>query len=234
MTEGALIVLQARMGSQRLPGKALAPIAGKPIVLRCVDRLRACDVAPVVLATTTNAQDDELVDVAAAYGVPVFRGPEDDVLHRFVLAASHFGADLVVRATADNPAVDLEVTRRVVEVLLRTGVDCVVEQALPYGATVEAVTTEALVHADHVADEATDREHVTPLIRRDRRFRSLEVLAPPSLRRPDVRLTVDTLYDLTYMRSLMALLGDPATEPTLAEVIAAADSLRTRQAVEVR
>jgi spore coat polysaccharide biosynthesis protein SpsF (cytidylyltransferase family) len=222
----ALIVLQARMASRRLPGKALALVGGRPILARCLGRLRAGGVAPVVLATTTHPEDDALAALAHAEGVAVVRGSEADVLHRFVVAAARFGATYIVRATADNPAVDIDAPQRVLETLIRTGVDYVIEAGLPYGTAVEGLAVDALEKADLLATEAADREHVTPLIRRDRLFRALEMPAPPHLRRPDLRLSVDTLPDLAFMRRVMSGLGDPLVEPPLQAIIEAADTLR--------
>ena len=110
VSEGAAIVLQARMGSTRLPGKALAPIAGRSILAHCLERLQARSGLPVVLATTTLPDDDVLCDEARALGVAVVRGPADDVLGRFASPPSTLGLRVVIRATADNPAV--ESTRR--------------------------------------------------------------------------------------------------------------------------
>ncbi len=79
----ALIVLQARMGSTRLPGKALPPIGERSILARCLERLLAGRAAPLLLATTTQAEDDVIVEEASRFGVPVVRGDADDVLARF-------------------------------------------------------------------------------------------------------------------------------------------------------
>jgi spore coat polysaccharide biosynthesis protein SpsF len=229
----ALIVLQARFASQRLPGKALAHIGGRPILARCLDRLRAESVAPVVLATTTNPEDDALAALAHDAGVPVVRGPVADVLRRFTMAAARFDATYVVRATADNPAVDIGAAGRVLETLVASGAEYVVESGLPYGSCVEAVTVDALNRADAIATEAEDREHVTRLIRRDRLFQALEVPGPALLIAPKLRLTVDTLHDLAFMRRLMDEMGNPATEPPLRAYIEAAKSLGQSMAVAV-
>jgi len=221
----ALIVLQARFRSQRLPGKALADLAGRPVLARCLDRLRMSCAAPVVLATTTRADDDALVAVALDRGVPVVRGPEDDVLARFVMAVARFGASYAVRATADNPFVDIDAPRRVLEALVAWGADHVVEAGLPYGAGVEAVTAAALRKADLLAREASDREHVTTYIRRSQRFAAVEIDAPAPLRHPDLRLTVDTPEDLEFARAVMAQLAGAAGEPSLSSVIGAAYAL---------
>jgi spore coat polysaccharide biosynthesis protein SpsF len=181
---------------------------------------------PVVLATTSRAEDDDLADEAARLGVRAFRGPSDDVLARFVRVARLLKADYVVRATADNPAVDMDAPRRVLELVGSGDIDHATETELPYGAAVEAVTVDALVRASEAAVDAADREHVTTLIRRDNgRFHVVECRAPLALRRPELRFTVDTADDLEHMRRLMALAGGALDDPSLETMIAAADSL---------
>jgi spore coat polysaccharide biosynthesis protein SpsF len=221
----ALIVLQVRLGSRRLPGKALSDIAGRSVLERCLARLRASQTAPVVVATTTKKEDDAVAAVAIANGVPVVRGPESDVLKRFLLAADMFKPDYIIRATADNPAVDIDAPQRVLEALVGHAADYAIESNLPYGAAVEAVTVDALTRAHAMATEASDREHVTPIVRRDRLFCALEVPAPRHVARPDLRLSIDTLHDLSYMRNVFSALADPRAEAPLAQIITAADSL---------
>lgn len=218
----AAIVLQARMGSSRLPGKVLAPIAGRSVLAHCVERLRRAGL-PVIVATTQCEDDDRLVREASHLDVPVLRGPEHDVLARYLEVARQFGLRTLIRATADNPAVDMDAATRTLTLLLRTGADHVVEHGLPYGAAVEAVTTDALARAANLAVDAADREHVTTLIRRDPLFFALPALAPAAVRRPDLRLTIDTHADLAYMRRVFALVGAMPGEPVpLADIIAAA------------
>ena len=101
------IVLQARMGSSRLPGKSLARIAGASLLAHCIERLGAESGLPVIVATTTSPLDDAIQEEAGRMGAAVVRGPEDDVLSRYVLAADRFDLVHLVRATADNPVVDL-------------------------------------------------------------------------------------------------------------------------------
>lgn len=226
MSSNAVIILQARMGSHRLPGKALAKIGQRSVLAHCLERLCKGMAAPVLLATTTNREDDVLELEAARLGVRTFRGPDADVLLRFVLAARSVSADIVIRATADNPAVDIDCAARVLKVIRSTGADHVVESRLPYGAIVEAVSTEALCRAAEYATDPADREHVTPMVRRDgERFRALEIQGPLHLCRPDLRLTVDTRADLRFMRQISAVLGNPRREPALQSIIAAADRL---------
>ena len=108
MRTRAGIILQARLGSSRLPRKALAAIAGQTILEHCLRRLMFAGVAPVVLATTDRPEDQALAAVAQHLGASVFRGDADDVLGRFVAAAEAFDFDHVVRATGDNPGVDIQ------------------------------------------------------------------------------------------------------------------------------
>lgn len=222
----AVVILQARMASTRLPGKALAQLGVRSVLAHCLERLKLGRAAPVMLATTCNPEDDPLEAEAGDMGIPVFRGPDRDVLGRFVAAARSVGAQLVVRATADNPAVDIDAPLRVLSAIRSSGADHVSERGLPCGAAVEAVAFDALCRADREATEAEDREHVTTIIRRDlARFRPLAVDAPPELRRFDLRLTIDTDHDLRFMRRLFERVGHVAGEPALVAFIAAADAL---------
>jgi spore coat polysaccharide biosynthesis protein SpsF len=215
------VILQARTGSTRLPGKALATIGDLSVVERCLQRLKLARAGEVILATTRDAADDALAAVAARMRVRVFRGSSDDVLDRYVAAAESVDVDLVIRATGDNPAVDLDAPRRVRRALIETRADYACEDGLPLGAGVEAITTEALRRSAAAATSADDREHVTLYAkRRPGAFRIARLMVPEGLRRPDLRFTIDTSDDLDYMRRLFA--GATSHEPGLAELIAAA------------
>jgi spore coat polysaccharide biosynthesis protein SpsF (cytidylyltransferase family) len=219
-----IVVLQARLGSQRLPGKVLADLAGRTVLAHCVRRLQVAAVGPVVVATTTLGADDAVAAEAERLGVTAFRGETDDVLARFVAAAAAAGAEYVVRATGDNPAVDLLTGWRLIEALRRQHADHAVETGLPYGCTAEAVKTSALVAAAERATAAADREHVTTYIRsRPAEFRCLVQPCPRSVRRPDLRFTIDTAEDLAYMREVFRRAGDGGRLlPPLETLIAAA------------
>jgi spore coat polysaccharide biosynthesis protein SpsF len=222
------IILQARCASTRLPGKALARIGSRTLLEHCLRRLLAGDAASIVLATTTNAEDDALAAVAERHGVGVFRGDVDDVLGRSAAAAARFGLDPVVRATADNPAVDIDAPRRVLAALAATGADYVREEGLPIGAAVEGVTYAALCRSSMAARLPGDREHVTTYIRNQpQSFRIVSIEAPAAVRRPDISVTVDTAADLDFVRKLFARAGDDL--PPLASLIEAAGWLEGRE-----
>ncbi|HEX4535049.1 MAG TPA: NTP transferase domain-containing protein, partial [Rhizomicrobium sp.] len=100
-------VIQARMGSTRLPGKVLKPIAGKPLLWHVVHRLKKSSlIEQIAIATSVNPLDDAIVEFGREHGIPVVRGPEDDVLARFACAAEALDADIIVRVSSDAPFID--------------------------------------------------------------------------------------------------------------------------------
>jgi spore coat polysaccharide biosynthesis protein SpsF len=214
------------MGSQRLPGKSLAPIDGVPMVTICLRRLIAAGVGPVLLATTTAAEDDALAAEAARLEVRTVRGSRDDVLDRFIRTVRHSRAALVVRATGDNPAIDVDGVRRAVRAAQHLGVDYCCERDLPVGAAVEVVRMQALLDAGVRATRDDDREHVTTYIRRHpTRYRVATPQAPRSVRRPQLRLTIDTGEDLAFMRTVSASVPGGLAQAAFCDILGTADAL---------
>lgn len=219
MRTRAGIILQARYASTRLKGKALEPIGGCSMLERCLRRLVGAGVAHVVLATTRDAEDDALEAIAAKIGVPTYRGDTNDVLGRFLGAAEAFDLDPIIRATGDNPGVDIQGPGRLLAALRSGETDYVREEGLPFGAGVEAFTAAALTLAATKARSPYDREHVTTYFRRHPKlFRVHELAAPAPLWRPLLRLSVDTRQDLAWVRELFFRAG--SEEPALSELIA--------------
>ena len=205
-------VIQARMGSTRLPGKVLADLAGAPMLDRVIDRVRrAGRVNAVWVACSAEAADDPIAVRCRALGVPVVRGPLDDVLGRFVGAAEQARADIVVRLTADCPLLDPEVIDRVVsEVTAHPGTDYasnVAERSYPRGLDVEAFTRTALARMDQLGRSAAAREHVTIPVRLEHpeAFHSRTVRNQTD--DSDLRWTVDTADDLEFVRLVYRALG---------------------------
>lgn len=220
MRTRAGIILQARYASSRLFGKALEPVGGRTILEHCLRRLIRSGVGRVVLATTNEPEDDVLAVIARRVGALVYRGDTNDVLGRFADAARRFDLDPVIRATGDNPAVDVQAPGRVLAALRLTDADYACETGLPYGAAVEGMTADALHRAAALAVTAHDREHVTPFIRNNPgMFNLAEVNAPVALCAPSLRLTVDTPEDLEAIRELF--FRTRSDDPTLAALIAA-------------
>jgi len=210
MAPRMLAVVQARLGSTRLPGKALADIAGRPMIAHVMARIGATPgVDEVVLATTSSAADDALADFARSAGVACVRGSVDDVLDRFWWAARASPADAIVRVTADCPLLDPAVSGRVVAEFLRhaPGVDYasnVHPPSYPDGLDTEVIAREALERAWRESSPASsrDREHVTPYIweRRPEAFRRVNVEHGEDL--SALRWTVDDARDLGFVRSV--------------------------------
>jgi spore coat polysaccharide biosynthesis protein SpsF len=216
------IILQARFASTRLPGKALQTIRARTLLELCVERLRAGRDAMLVLATTLNPEDDALEALADDLGVPCFRGSADDVLGRYVAAAAKFRLDPIIRATGDNPAVDMHAPWRVLRALALTGADYVCENGLPIGGGVEGITYAALRRAERAAQLPYDREHVTTFVKsHPEMFNVLLQPAPEPLCCPSLRLTVDTLQDLQWMRRLFSRVETEL--PTLRRLIEAGE-----------
>jgi spore coat polysaccharide biosynthesis protein SpsF len=224
------VVLQARTGSRRLPRKVLADLSGRTVLAHCINRLRAACVGPVIVATTANRDDDAVEAEARRWGAAVVRGPEHDVLERFLIAARTYKLDWIIRATADNPFVDIDAAVRMRAALLTGELDHVVERGLPVGAAVEGVRVVALEDAGQRAVDAYDREHVTPWLRRGGRgLRVAQPDAPSGLFRPDLRLTIDTLDDLHAARAIARVVNLDEPVP-LEHIIAAADGMSMRRA----
>jgi spore coat polysaccharide biosynthesis protein SpsF len=216
------VVLQARVGSSRLPGKILAPVAGVPLVVRAASRLLAA--APdgliwqLVVATTTLPEDDATEQLCRAHGLPCFRGSPEDVLARFAAATADLAEDdLVIRATADNPAYCPRRTEQLVAEHLRSGAHYTCIEGLSY-VVPEVVHVAALRDMAMRADTPYQREHVTPWLR-ERQTPWSVVQLPRDWRglRPDLRLTVDTPVELDRLdRTLRLAEGDRCTTGRLA------------------
>jgi spore coat polysaccharide biosynthesis protein SpsF len=204
--------LQARIGSTRLPGKAMLRIRGQSILERAVRRLWAANVVDeVAVLTTLRPEDDIIVAEAETLGVLVHRGPELDVLARFYEAARRFQPDIIVRATADNPLIDIDSPERIVTALASRDLDFCMETGLPYGAATEAVTARALEKAHKCATSPLHREHVTLYIKEcPEAFRCAYLIAPEPTRFPHIRVTVDTPEDFYFVEALIHKLPETA------------------------
>lgn len=201
--------VQARMGSSRLPGKSLMPVwRDMPLIELVLRRvLAARELHAVVLATSDAPGDDPLAELAGSLGVTVYRGPEDDVLERFIGALEREPSDGVVRVCADNPFVDPAAIDELVR-LFRTAQPCdyasnhTAASGLPDGAGAEIASAGALRRAAREATTRDDRQHVTSYIREHADGFAIAVAPPPDPPWPFVRLDIDTPEDLDRMRQL--------------------------------
>jgi spore coat polysaccharide biosynthesis protein SpsF len=203
-----VIVNQARMTSTRLPGKILKEVLGKPLLAYQIERLRGIPSAnQIVVATTTNWEDDVIEAFCVAHGLTCFRGSEEDVLSRYYGAARANGADVVVRVTSDCPLIDPAVSERVIRRYLDAEnqydyVSNTLERTYPRGLDTEVLSFGALEMAHRQATLPYEREHVTPFVyTHPERFRIAQVT--DEVDRNEQRWTVDTLADFEFVRRVL-------------------------------
>jgi spore coat polysaccharide biosynthesis protein SpsF len=218
-----VVVIQARTGSTRLPGKVLADIAGEPLLARVVaraQRLRNAD--QTVVATSIAPGDDAIESLCAERDWECYRGSEDDVLDRYFRTAVAHEATHVVRVTADCPFLCPREGDRVIARHLETGSDyahniTVWGSGMPLGTGTEIFTIAALERSWREGHEPQHREHVDEYVGdHPELFRMERVDAPPHLQRPALRLTIDTAEDLELTRRIYARVPAPVE---LADVV---------------
>ena len=199
-------IIQARMGSNRLPGKVFEDLAGQPMLARVIDRTgKAETIDEVIVATTTRPEDDVIEQMCRIRRIHCFRGSNDDVLDRYYQTAVAFGADAVVRITSDCPLIEPDIIDRIVKGFLNcSGADYIsntLERTYPRGLDVEVFSFAVLKQAWEEDDNPTWREHVTPYIQRHSgRFRVFN--AASELDYSHMRWTVDTREDLVFIRRI--------------------------------
>jgi spore coat polysaccharide biosynthesis protein SpsF len=209
-------IIQARMGSSRLPGKVLADVAGKPMIQHTIEQLKHCrTLSGIVLATSNLEQDRRLIQVAQLCGIDSFAGDEADVLGRYVLAAKAVSADAIVRITGDCPLIDPEIVDRTVQAY----VDCqgqydyvsnTLKRTFPRGLDTEVFSMEALLKAEERAEAPRYREHVTLyMYEHPQQYRLLNIAADERYRGGEFRICVDTAEDLQLIRCIFQELYRP-------------------------
>lgn len=221
---GTTIVVQARMGSTRLPGKVLLPVAGRALLSYQLERLRdSRRAAGLLVATSTLASDDPIAALCGREGVGCVRGPERDVLRRYAMAAATAGTRAIVRVTGDCPLLDPELVDEAIAAIEdRSGrpdfVSNMLEPRWPLGMAVEVATTAALLEADREATDPDEREHVMPFIwRRPERFRLVSLTRSPDL--SHLRWTVDTPEDFDLVSRILAELYPRCPRFRMADVL---------------
>ncbi len=226
-------IVQARVGSKRLPGKVLRPLQGEPAVVHVMRRVAECKaIDAVYLATSDRAENDALESLARDHAWSCYRGSETDVVSRFSEIVRKDGADVVVRVCADNMAIDPEALSRGILERESRGLDLcspfIDDFTYPFGAGAEIATAACLFRVDDETRGAEPqyREHVFAwaLDHRDR-FRVGPLDAPPGLTRPELCISVDTPEDFERMRALYGELAPVRSQFTLTELIAAWDRI---------
>lgn len=204
-------IVQARMGSERLPGKVLTDLGGSTVLERCLNRAtRSHHLSELLVATTKLPEDDAIEKAAYQHGLACYRGSAQDLLDRYYQAACQHGADVIVRLTADNPLIDPEVIDMVIVRYLDGDVDYVCNRqprTFPLGLDVEVFSMQALQTAWSRDTRPDWREHVTPyIIFHDQLFQRAVVRSNEDY--SYLRWTVDTAEDLDLCREIYAAFPD--------------------------
>ena len=200
-------IVQARMGSTRLPGKVMMDICGKSVLLHIIDRLKACELLDdIVIATTISDKDDVIFNAVSNYNksIGLFRGSEENVLERYYLTAKKANAGIIVRITSDDPLIDPFVIDDLIGEFMNDNCDYVsnsLNKTFPLGLDAEVFSFNALERAYHNASHAYEREHVTPyIIENPDQFKLLNVANNIDL--SHLRWTLDTKEDFEFINAV--------------------------------
>jgi spore coat polysaccharide biosynthesis protein SpsF len=207
-------IIQARMGSTRLPGKVLKDVEGETVLARVINRLRRARlINELLVATTDGPTDDAIVKECRSLSIRVSRGNQDDVLDRYFRAAQLAKAEVVVRITSDCPLIDPEITDKTITAFLEARPDYAsnaLVRTYPRGLDTEVMSVAALGRAWQQARKPYEREHVTPYIyEHPVEFKLLSV--PGDVDHSGHRWTVDTREDLEFVQAMYARLKDNPT-----------------------
>ncbi len=218
-------IIQARMGSERLPGKVLIPIGGKSVLHHIVERLKFCKlVDQTILAIPDTKENDVLEKFALANSIKYYRGSEHEVLQRVYLAAKENNCDIVVEILADNPLLDPQIIDLAIKEHVKTNADysCTDYPAwfLPRGLGVGLFNFTALEVAYKNAKDDYHREHTTSYFQENPdAFKITRVKFPKHLESPKLRLTLDTKEDLELITNIYGKLHKAGSIFTTKEIL---------------
>lgn len=209
------------MGSTRLAGKVMLPIQGRPMLGILLSRLMSVfPPIPIIVATTILPQDDVIAALASSMGVELFRGDEEDVLHRFSSAISSKSSDCIVRVTSDCPLCDPRMLSRALDLYFHLGVDYLsntIHRTYPRGYDIEIISRQALMTASQHATTHSEKEHVTSyIVRRPYQFSLANFISSENW--SAWRLTVDTREDFELVEKIFSALGNETTASGWEEV----------------
>lgn len=223
-------VIQARMSSQRFPGKVLQPLNNVPLLIFLIDRIQqATGIDHLVVATSTNPADDAIVTCVQELGIDIFRGPEDDVLARYLMVLEKWPAQHVVRITADNPLSDPYLLDLNIRNFLEKHLDYAYMKNVPVGTACDIFRADTLRYIDTQTTTPYQREHINAYIldHADTFHYEFFDQIPAIYRRPDLIFTIDTRPDFEWVQSILCKFGHKHTI-SLEEIIAFADQSITK------
>ncbi len=201
-------IIEARMTSKRLPGKVLLKANGKSFFEILVKRLKKVrELSDIILATTTNKQDDILVKEALKFKLKIFRGSEDKVVERILGASQKFKVDIIVGITADCPLIDPEIVSLTINTYLNNDADYVSNghiRSFPDGMDCHVFSTKVLKKSFQMIKTGPETEHLGLSIRNNPKiFKKFTIIAPKSLHWPDLGLTLDEIEDYKFLKKIL-------------------------------
>jgi len=207
-----IATIEARMTSSRLPGKVLLKVLDKSLLGYLIDRLKAVpSLDGIVLATTSNSQDDILANFAATENIMCFRGSESDVMARVIGAAQAANADTIVEITGDCPLIDPQIIEQAIQIFYANNADYVSnahKRSFPDGMDVQVFSLDTLKYSASLTSDNLDHEHVTLHIRNNPEiFSHLHIIAPPNMYWPELGVTLDEQADYELIRKIIEHFG---------------------------
>lgn len=199
----AVAIIQARIRSERLFEKSILPLCGIPMLLHIIERAGAIEGVSKVIVATGNRTDNQKIEDIAAERAEIFFGNEYDVLSRYYLAAKQYNPDYIVRITGDNPFTDVDLASSALAQAVSAKTDLASISDIPVGTAVEIISFGALEQAYMNAATDYQHEHVTPYIKEHPELFTISRFSPPEkLRKPSLRLTVDTVEDFSLATAI--------------------------------
>ena len=217
-------IIQARMGSSRLPGKSMEIINKKPMIYHVIKQISfSTMINEIILATTDKPQDDVLSDYVSGLGIKVHRGNEQNVLSRYYNAALEANADIFVRNTGDNPLVDPTIIDNFINVMIDGDYEYVsnnIDRSYPRGYDVEVVNFESFEKIYQKATKSEYLEHVTIYYKEYlEEFKYRSMISKNKYKYPNIRLTVDTVEDLELIKKIYNEFGQKNKYISIDQVI---------------
>lgn len=224
-----IAIVQARMASTRLPGKVLMEVLGKPLLYYLIERLRKSKwLDNIVIATSSNPLDTQIIDFCEKYQTPYFIGSEDDVLARYYHASLEYKADAIVRITSDCPVIDPLVVDKAIKLFINNSHDYVsntITRSYPRGMDTEVFSFSALEEAFTEAVQPPYREHVTPFIyNQSHRYNLFNFKIDTNENQSHHRWTVDTIEDFELIQTIISKLYPNSNDFSLLQILQLFDS----------
>ena len=201
-------IIEARMSSSRLPGKVLMTAANKPFLLHLVERLkRVKKIDKIIIATTKNKKDEEIIKFCKKNNISFFRGSEYNVMQRVILAAKKYKLDLITEVTGDCPIIDYRIIDQCLEIFLSNKVDYVTNchiRSYPDGMDVQVYKLKTLIKSSKMTKNKLDQEHVTLHIRKNPSiFKTTNLMPNRDIYWPELGLTLDEHKDYLLLKKII-------------------------------